>query len=119
MDFQPTNNFNNQGDMFSHRERYAHKHDVIERVIWIAGSALINLLAFRFLFALLAANPTNGFASFINNFTTPFVAPFYNLFNYDHPSFGASSFEGYTLIAMAIYGLIVAGLARLVSITRY
>ena len=119
MDFQPINTLGSQSDPFTERERYAHRHDIIERIIWIAGSTLICLLAIRFTFALLAANPTNSFASFVNNFTAPFVAPFYNLFNYDHLTFGASSFEGYTLIAMALYGLLTAGLAKLVSITRY
>lgn len=117
MDLQTQNN--NQNDMFSYRERYAHRHDVAERLIEGAGGILNSLLAIRFVFSLLGANPDNGFASFIYNFTAPFIAPFYNLFSYDHPSLGVSTFEGYTLVAIAVYGLATIGLARLVSVTRY
>jgi hypothetical protein len=76
-------------------------------------------LGFRFVLALLGANPANPFATFIYGFTAPFVMPFYNLFSYDHPSLGVASFEGYTLIAMAVYGLATGMLARLATLTRY
>jgi hypothetical protein len=108
-----------QDDRFSHRERYGHRHDVLERIVLIATNGLVAALGFRFIFALLDANPANGFASFIYGLTAPFVTPFYSLFSYDHPSVGAVRFEGYTLIAMAVYGLLGAGLVRLVSVTRY
>ena len=108
-----------QEDRFTYRERHAHRHDVLERLILVAGNGLVAALGFRFIFALLDANPANGFASFVNGLTTPFVMPFYSLFNYDHPSVGPVRFEGYTLIAMAVYGLLGAGLVRLISVTRY
>lgn len=114
-----SNNITSQNDEFTYRERHAHRHDVIERIILVAGTFIISMLAIRFVFALLGANPNNGLDIFVNNFTSPFVAPFYNLFSYDHPTVGVSSFEGYTLVAMGIYGLIVAGLTKLISITRY
>ena len=106
-------------DRYSHRERYAHRHDVLERLILVATDGLVAVLGFRFLFALLDANPANGFASFIYTCSAPFVSPFYSLFGYDHPSIGPVRFEGYTLIAMLAYGLLGAGLVRLVSVTRY
>jgi uncharacterized protein YggT (Ycf19 family) len=119
MELQPINNSGLQSDGYTHREKHEHKHDVIERFVWAIGSFLIAALAFRFVFALLGANPANGFASFINSFTAPLVSPFYDLFSYDHPSLGVSVFEGYTLVTIAIYGLATAGIARLLSITRY
>jgi YggT family protein len=119
MNPQPSYNFGDREDGFTYREKHTHRHDVLERVIWVAGSFLVTLLAFRFIFSLLGANPENGFASFIYGFTAPFVSPFYDLFNYDHPTLGTSTFEGYTLIAMAVYMLGAAGLARLATITRY
>jgi len=106
-------------DNFTYREKHTHRHDVLERVVRAAGSALVTLLGTRFVFSLLGANPANGFASFIYNFTAPFTMPFYNLFSYDHPSLGTATFEGYTLVAMAVYGLGALGLGRLVTITRY
>lgn len=108
-----------QDDHFSYRERHTHRHDVLERLILVVSNGLVAALGFRFVFALLDANPANGFASFINGLTTLFVAPFYSLFTYDHPAVGAVRFEGYTLIAMAVYGLLGAGLVRLISVTRY
>jgi hypothetical protein len=108
-----------QDDHFTYRERHTHRHDVLERITLIATNGLVAALGFRFIFALLDANLANGFASFIYAFTTPFVTPFYSLFSYDHPTSGAVQFQGYTLIAMAVYGLLGAGLVRLISVTRY
>lgn len=119
MDSQSSSNYYAQFDDFTNRERHAHRHDMIERAIEISGGFLTTLLLFRFVLALLAANPTNGFASFIYGFTNPFTAPFYSLFSYDHPTLGVSTFEGYTLVAIAVYGLLAVGLAKLVTITRY
>ena len=119
MELQSSNNQTNENNGFSYRERHAHRHDVIERVILAGGSFVVATLAIRFILALFDANLANGFASMVFNFTNPFVAPFTSLFSYSNPSLGASSFEGYTLVSMGIYGLITAGLARLVSITRY
>jgi hypothetical protein len=119
MNLQPTYGTNYQNDDFTRREKHAHYHDIVEGIAVVAGSFLLVMLAFRFIFALFGANPANGFASFVYSFTAPFTMPFYNLFSYDHPSLGVSVFEGYTLIAMAIYGLALAGTVKVVSITRY
>lgn len=83
------------------------------------GSGLTTLLALRFILALLGANASNTFASFVNGFTAPFVTPFYGLFNYDHAAVGFVSFQGYTLVAILAYSLLTAALARLATITRY
>jgi YggT family protein len=106
-------------DAYFQRQRYDHKYDVLERAIVLAGGALTTLLGIRFVFALLAANARNGFASFVYSITEPFVTPFYGLFNYDHASVGAVNFQGYTLVAMLACSLLTAALARLVTITRY
>jgi hypothetical protein len=112
MDLQPM-------DTYSYHQRREHRHDVLERVVEAFGSFVFALLGFRFVLALLGANASNGFASFVNGFTSPFVSPFYNLFSYGHPSLGIATFEGYTLVAMSVYGLAAAGVAKLISITRY
>lgn len=90
---------------------------LLARVIWFLTGVLLVLLAFRFVFALLGANPANGFANFIYTVSHPFVAPFFSLFNY-HLLYGVSRFEIYTLVAMAVYLIIGWGLARLVTIGR-
>lgn len=88
---------------------------VAERVIYLLGGILLGLLAIRFILSLLGANRGNGFADFIYGVTHPFVSPFFGLFNYDE-TFGRSRFEFETLIAMIVYALIMAVLARLVTL---
>jgi hypothetical protein len=52
------------------------------RARWISGlvsfffGLLVVLIAIRFVFKALVANPDNGFVQFIYNVTEPFVAPF-------------------------------------------
>jgi YggT family protein len=106
-------------DAYFQRERFNHAHDSVERIVILLGSTLTTLLGLRFVFALLDANPGSGIVTFVDGFTGPFVAPFYGLFNYDHASLGSVSLQGYTLVAMLAYSLLAAGIARLVTITRY
>jgi len=87
------------------------------RVVWFLAGVLLVLLAFRFVFALIGANPANGFANFIYSVSHPFVAPFFSLFSY-RLQYGVSRFEIYTLVAMAVYALIAFGIARLLVIDR-
>lgn len=87
------------------------------RVIWYIAGVLLVLLAFRFVLALLGANPNNAFADFIYTVSHPFVAPFFSLFGYQL-QYGVSRFETYTLVAMAVYAIIAWGLVRLVTIGR-
>jgi hypothetical protein len=90
---------------------------VAARIIWWVAGVLLVLLAFRFVLALLGANPGNGFANFIYSVSHPFVAPFFGLFSYN-TQLGVSRFEIYTLVAMAVYAVIAWGLARLVTLNR-
>lgn len=95
-----------------------HRANVAERVVWLIAGIILTLLAFRFVFALLGANPDNALASFIYNTSHPFVTPFFNLFNYNYIDNGIGRFEVFTLVAILVYGVIAAGIARLVSINR-
>jgi len=90
---------------------------LLARIIWYVAGVLLVILAFRFVLALLGANPNNAFANFIYNVSHPFVAPFFSLFGY-RLQYGVSRFEVYTLVAMAVYAIIAYGLARLVTIGR-
>lgn len=90
---------------------------VAGRVIWYIGGVVSILLAFRFVLALLGANPGNTFAHFIYSVTTPLVSPFFGLFGYT-PSYGVSRLEVFTLVAIAVYALVAWGLVKLVTITR-
>ena len=90
---------------------------IASRIVWYIGGVLLVLLGFRFILALLGANPLNGFADFVYTTSHPFVEPFFSLFNY-RVQYGASRFEEYTLIAILVYGLIVFGIAKLFDIEK-
>ncbi|HET6924787.1 MAG TPA: hypothetical protein VFH39_03090 [Candidatus Saccharimonadales bacterium] len=91
--------------------------NLAQRIIWFLAGILLLLLVFRFVLALLGANPSNWFANFIYTTSHPFVAPFFGLFGY-HLQYGVSRFEIYTLVAIAVYVVIAWGLDRLVTIHR-
>lgn len=99
------------------RIEMAHRQNTAARIIWYIGGVILVLLAFRFVLALLGANPASGFASFIYNTSYPLVAPFFGLFGYNLQK-GVARFELFTLVAMAVYAIVAAGLARLVTINR-
>jgi hypothetical protein len=86
-------------------------------IIWYIAGLLEILLAFRFVFALLGANPANGFANFIYSVSYPFVAPFFGLFGYTK-QYGVSRFESYTLVAMLVYLVAAWLITRLFTLNR-
>lgn len=94
-----------------------HPQSVLTNVIWFVCGVILVLLAFRFVLALLGANPNNWFASFIYDASHPFVAPFFGLFSYNY-QYGISKFEIYTLVAMVVYVVIAWLLTALVNINR-
>jgi uncharacterized protein YggT (Ycf19 family) len=96
----------------------SHTANVAERIVWLIAGLLLVLLAFRFVFALFGANPSNSFASFIYTTSRPFVAPFFNLFKYNSINNGVGHFEFFTLVAMAVYGVTAAVIARVVTLNR-
>jgi len=87
------------------------------QVIWTVVTLLEALLAFRLVLRLLAANPAAGFTDIIYTITSPFVAPFVAVFSPTYITNG-SVFEWTTLLAMFVYFLIGAGLARLLAMGR-
>ena len=92
-----------------------HRMTVAERLVYLIGGIILALLALRFLLSLLGANRTIGFADFIYDASHPFVSPFFGLFNYEE-QFGTSRFEYETLVAIVVYAIIMAIVARLVTI---
>lgn len=76
------------------------------------------LLAFRFIFKLLGANPRNGFVSFLYSISGIFAAPFSGIFNpFVSSGLAAKSvFEPATIIGMAVYAVIAWGLVGLIRI---
>ncbi|HVC36168.1 MAG TPA: YggT family protein [Candidatus Dormibacteraeota bacterium] len=85
------------------------------RIIWFIGGVVLVILAFRFVFVLLGANPANSFANFIYQISHPLAAPFFGIFGYSI-SYGVSRVELSTLVAMVVYALIAFGVSRLLTI---
>ncbi len=84
---------------------------------WTQFGALLivtleSALAFRVLFKLIAANPSNPFAHLLYLITQPFAAPFIG--RVGNPSFEGVVFEISTLVGMAIYGALYWIIIRLV-----
>jgi len=85
------------------------------RMVYFIFGAIEALLAFRFVFKLLGANPSSPFVNFIYGFSGFFHAPFSGIFSRVTTK-GAETtavFEPSTLIAMAVYAIVAAGLVRL------
>lgn len=86
------------------------------QIIWYLLGLLEALLVFRFVLKLLAANSSAGFSSFIYNVSSPFAAPFLNVFGIT--KIDGSVFEWTTLLAILVYGLFAWGLVRLFLIGK-
>jgi hypothetical protein len=92
--------------------------NLIARIVWFIGGALITLLGFRFILSLLGANVTNSFADMIYSTSHVFVAPFFSLFRYSNYTNGVSHFEIYTLVAMLVYTVVTWGIVKFITLNR-
>lgn len=89
---------------------------VARRVIYYIVGFIIALLALRLVLLLLAANQGAPFVDFIYGLSGVFAWPFYGIFSYQ-PSYGQSTFEISTVVAIIVYALIAMGLAKLFTLT--
>lgn len=87
------------------------------QVVWYILGIIEILLAFRFVFKLLGANPAAGFSSFIYGVTYIFATPFLSVFRSSRIVEG-SLFEWTTLLAMFVYWVIAVGIIKLFSMGR-
>lgn len=78
---------------------------LVARIITLAGSLLVSLLALRFLLMLLGARAGNAFVDFVYDLSRLFVAPFFGMFGYT-PQYGTSRLEVETLVAIIVYGFL-------------
>lgn len=84
------------------------------RILYTLLGILEILLGLRFVLKFIGANPDAGFSAFIYGITNIFIAPFNALLG--TPQVGGSIIEVNTLIAMAVYALLVWIIARLIAI---
>ena len=90
---------------------------IFRRVIWYIVGVIIALLALRLVLLLLGANSTAGFVSFVYSLSGIFAVPFFGIFNYQ-PSYGQSTFEISTVVAIIVYALLGWGIAKLATLGR-
>ena len=88
---------------------------VAQRVIWYIVGVILALLAIRVVLLLLGAMTDNGFVDFIYGLSGVFAMPFYGIFSYE-PSYGVSTLELSSLVAMAVYALVGWGLAKVFTL---
>jgi hypothetical protein len=86
------------------------------QIIWYILAFIEILLAFRFVFHLMGANPYSGFVALIYGLSGILVAPFVGIL----PAYGAgvSVFEWSTIIAAVVYLLIAWGLVYLFQLIK-
>ena len=85
----------------------------IVNIVYFLFGALQLLLAVRVVLHLIGANAENGFASFINGLSAPFVAVFANLVQ--NPVLGTTAvLEITTIIAMIVYAIVAWLIGRVV-----
>jgi uncharacterized protein YggT (Ycf19 family) len=97
----------------------AHTLNRVGQLVWLLFSILIGLIALRILLKLIAAQPTQPFASFVYGFTEPFVSLFYGLIA--NPVFNGTNLtrnviEFTSLIAILVYALMAFVIVRFIKI---
>ena len=89
---------------------------VARRIVYYIAGFIIALLALRLVLLLLAANQGAPFVDFVYGLSSVFAWPFYGIFSYQ-PSYGQSTFEISTVVAIIVYALIAMGIAKLFTLT--
>ena len=88
---------------------------VAQRIVWYVIGVIVAFLALRLLLQILGAQQGNAFVDFVYSVSAVFAAPFFGMFSYE-PSYGVSSFEVSTLVAIVIYLLAGWAIAQLFTI---
>lgn len=89
---------------------------VIQRIVYYVTGVVVALLAFRIVLLLLAANQGSPFVDFIYSISGFFASPFYGIFSYQ-PSYGQSTFEISSIVAILVYALVALAIAKLATLT--
>ena len=98
-------------DPFEGRRVAAYR--LTQLVSWVFG-LVEGLIAIRLVLKTLGANPSAGFAQFMDGITAPFVGPFVNLFA--NPTYGNSVLELSSVVALIVCALLAWLVAKLVWI---
>lgn len=86
------------------------------QIVWAIVGLINVLLMFRFFLKLLGANDGAGFTNFVYLITTPLAGPF--IYVFDLMALYNSVLEWGTILAMFVYTLIGAGIAKLLAMGK-
>lgn len=97
---------------------------MVASILYVIVGIIEALIGLRFAFLLLGANPTNDFVHMIYQWSTPFVAPFANMFGQNATVTGdgfvtRSVFDWTALIALVVYGLIAVIIGHFAGTRRH
>lgn len=90
------------------------------QIIWYIFGFIEIVLAFRFVFKLLGANPEAGFSKFVYALSSPFAGPFSNIFqaSANRGVETTSFFEWSTLVAAVVYVVITWGIIKIFKLGK-
>lgn len=115
---------NENGDAVQERtSRVESKSDpkvAVVNFVWYVYGLIAFLLGIRMLLKLLGANSGNAFVSFVYSISGVLSAPFDSIFGVASAEAGQtrSVFEPSILVAIAVYGLIAWGIAKLLTLNE-
>jgi uncharacterized protein YggT (Ycf19 family) len=89
----------------------------ITQLNWLVFGVIEAVIGLRVLFKLVAANPENPFANLVYNITDLFLVPFQGLVA--DPAANGMVLEVTSIIAMLVYALVGAGIAKLIWVLLY
>src|SRR5688572_11942838 len=90
---------------------------IIGRIVYYVFGVIITLLALRLVLLLLGANQGSPFVDFVYGLSGAFAWPFFGIFNYQ-PTYGQSTFELSSLVAIIVYALLAVGIVKLLTLTK-
>lgn len=89
----------------------------VTQLNWLVFGVIEAVIGLRVLFKLVAANPENPFANLVYSITDLFLVPFQGLVA--DPGANGMVLEVSSIIAMLVYALIGAGIAKLIWVLFY
>lgn len=87
---------------------------VVERIVVAIGGIVVAIVVLRLVATLIGFSREGIIASAIYDISSPLVAPFFGMFNFE-PVYGSSQFEFATLAAAVVYAIVFLGVAKLIA----
>ena len=92
-------------------------YGLISGLVSLFFGIILAVVAFRFVFRLLGANPDNAIVSWVYAASQPLVSPFFGIFNLDM-NLVTGRFEVATLVALVVYAVIASIITNVLGGSR-